>query len=84
MARVSKLGIEDVLTGIVKVVPDDEVLDLTTEEGKEKQENQVKNKQALEDLLLAIDTSKAKGKITFQVVRGCKTDKFKKGDAELA
>jgi len=84
LARASKKGFKDVLTGIVKAPDDSEMLNLTTEEGKEKSKAQKLNILAFEELILSIDMSKDKGKIAFQIVKNCKTTTKKGGDGVLA
>jgi len=84
LARASKKGFKDVLTGIIQVPKDSKVLDLTTDEGKKKDEAKKHNILAFEELILSIDTSKDKGKIAFQIVKNSKTDEKKGGDAALA
>ncbi len=84
LVRASKKGFKDVLTGIVEAPDDSETLNLTTAEGKEKNEAKKQNILAFEELILSIDMSKDKGKIAFQIVKNCKTTAKKGGDAAMA
>jgi len=72
------------LTRIIKAPDDSTMLNLTTEEGKKKNEANKQNILAFEELILSIDMSKDKGKIAFQIVKNCKTTTKKGGDSALA
>jgi len=83
LVRASKKGFKDVLTRVIQVPDNSKALDLTTEEGKKKNEAKKQNTLAFEELILLIDTSKDKGKIAFQIVKNSKTAEKKGRDAAL-
>ena len=79
LAKASILGYSEILLGDTEIPMDSEVIDVSTAEGRLKDKAQKANKQAFNDLLMAMQEN-----IGFSIVRESKTGKVKEGDAKLA
>ena len=79
MAKASILGYSDILLGDTQTPMDNERIDETTTEGRLKTEARKSNKQAFNDILMAMQEN-----IGFGIVRESKTSELKEGYAKLA
>ena len=79
LAKASILGYSEILLGDTEIPMDSEMIDVSTAEGRLKDKAQKANKQAFNDLLMAMQEN-----IGFSIVRESKTGEVKEGDAKLA
>ena len=84
LAKAKRSGIKDVLLGKLKVPKSSEELEDKTEEGRKLIKNSDLNELAFTELILSIDVSNSSGKISFGIVKGCKSKDYEDGNATLA
>jgi hypothetical protein len=72
------------LLGKVKVSGTDEDYDMTSEEGKKLTIAADMNELAYTDLILLIDDKTSSGKVSFNLVKGCKNKDYADGNASMA
>jgi len=79
LAAAHQRGYRDVITGVVTVPPSDELIGISTENGKELHKAREANCKACSDLVLSYS-----GEICFEIVAGAVTPDLQEGDARLA
>ena len=84
LTRANKKGYGEVMLGLEPVPDAKEALDPTKATHKQKLRNRKANNDAYHDLVQSMDTSTAKGRIAYLLVKRCKTDELPLGDAKLA
>jgi len=73
-------GFRELLLGNKTIPKDSEVLNETVPVEKAKIEIRESNKLAFEELVLSIDTSQPKGRVTFQSICSCRSMEYKNGN----
>jgi hypothetical protein len=84
LAKARRYGFEDVLLGKVKVPKTDEDYDIESEEGKKLTISADINELACTELILSIDDKTCRGKVAFNLVKGCKNKDDADGNASIA
>ena len=84
LAKAKHSGIKDVLLGKLQIPKSSEELDEKTEEGRKLLRNADLNELAFTELIISIDVSSSNGKITFGIIKSCKTKDYEDGNASLA
>jgi hypothetical protein len=84
LAKARCYGFNDVLLGKVKVSRTDEEYDMGSEEGKKLTIAADMNELAYTELILSIDDKTSRGKVAFNLVKGCKNKDYADGNANMA
>jgi hypothetical protein len=84
LAKSRRYGFKDVLLGKVKIPKTDEVYDMDSEEVKNFIIAADMNELAYTELILSIDDKTSNGKVTFNLVKGCKSKEYVDGNAFMA
>jgi hypothetical protein len=71
--KAKRSGIKDVLLGKLQIPKTSEEMEEKSEEGRRMIKNSDLNKLAFTDLILSIHVSNSSGKITFGILKSCKT-----------
>jgi hypothetical protein len=84
LAKARRYGFKDVLLGKVKIPRIDEDYDMKSEEGKKLIIASDMNELAYTELILSIDDKTCRGKVAFNLVKGCKNKDDADGNASIA
>ena len=84
LARADRKQFYDVMTGIIEIPKDSEVIEETTSEGRKKLHARRMNALGYEDLVTSIDTEKDEGLAVFQIVKNSRNEDYKRGNCKIA
>jgi hypothetical protein len=84
LAKARGYGFKDVLLGKVKVPRTGEDYDTESQEGKKLTIVADMSELAYTELILSIDDKTSSGKVTFNLVKGCKNKDYANGKASMA
>jgi hypothetical protein len=84
LAKVRCYGFKDVLLGKVRIPMTDEDYEVDTEEKKKLRIATDMNELVYTEMVLSIDDKTSNGKVTFNLVKGCKNKDYADGNASMA
>jgi hypothetical protein len=84
LAKSRRFGFKDLLLGKLSIPTVDEKFDEGTESGNKKSIAIEMNKIAYTELILSIDVKTSSGKVTFNLIKGCKSKDYPDGNAAIA
>ena len=84
LARAKRKGYKKILLGDEIAPVESEVIDPSSDEGKEKMRKKEFNELGFEELILSIEGKTKEGRTAFSLVKGCKNNDYPDGNARLA
>ena len=84
LAKARRSGIKNFLLGKVKILKTNEEINEKTDEGKVMMKIFNLNELAYTELILSIDVRTSSGKLTFNMVKGCKNKDYTEGNSAMA